>query len=243
MPVGGRFWYHCVRERCCDRRLRRPGGLSQRPPGLFVSKAMKSTPVRRRPARQSCRRTSGTSVPKNHCVFREPFTREQVDPRVKALWEKTTGQKAPFGDLRRTWQNEACARVNPYTSEFCPYRTEECAMSFLSAVQESLLPWINNPAAYFRRVARSYGARMADEKPLARERPSSNVSGERSTPNLNPKMDAGSGKVQWSALGTVLSGLTSNLAPRKPTESHGDSASDPSPTDSGSSTDATTRRA
>jgi hypothetical protein len=101
-------------------------------------------------------------------VFKEPFVREQVDPRVKALWEKTTGKPAPFGRLRMNFQREQCSRINPYAGE-CPYRVEECGMAFLSAVQNSLLPWIEDPAAYFVKVARSAGIERADNKPLARE--------------------------------------------------------------------------
>ena len=43
-------------------------------------------------------------------------------------------------------------------------------MAFLSAVQNSLLPWVDAPAAYFVKVARSAGVERADNKPLARER-------------------------------------------------------------------------
>jgi hypothetical protein len=116
---------------------------------------MKPTPKGRRPSRQSC-------------VFKEPFVREQIDPRVKSLWEKTTGKPAPFGRLRMNFQREHCSKINPYAGE-CPYRVEECGMAFLSAVQASLLPWIEDPAAYFVKVARSAGIERADNKPLARE--------------------------------------------------------------------------
>lgn len=103
------------------------------------------------------------------CIFRGTFVREQVDPRVKELWERTTGKHAPFGRLRLAFQTEHCQSINPYGSESCPYREEECAMAFLSVVQNSLLPWIDDPAAYFVTVARSTGIDRADHKPLARE--------------------------------------------------------------------------
>lgn len=103
------------------------------------------------------------------CIFRGRFVREQVDPRVKTLWEQTTGKPAPFGRLRMNFQREHCRAINPYGSESCPYREEECAMAFLGAVQNSLLPWITDPAAYFVQVARSTGIERADNKPLARE--------------------------------------------------------------------------
>lgn len=118
---------------------------------------MKSTPKVKRPSRWPC-------------IFRGRFIREQVDPRVKTLWERTTGRPAPFGRLRLTFQKEHCRSINPYGSESCPYREDECAMAFLSAVQNSLLPWIEDPAAYFVKVARSAGIERADNKPLAREK-------------------------------------------------------------------------
>jgi hypothetical protein len=117
---------------------------------------MKTTPKVKRPARWPC-------------IFRGRFIRDQVDPRVKELWEKTTGKPAPFGRLRLNFQREHCRSINPYGSEGCPYREEECALAFLSAVQNSLLPWVEDPAAYFVKVARSGGIERADNKPLARE--------------------------------------------------------------------------
>ena len=116
---------------------------------------MKTTPRRKRPARQSC-------------VFRGRFVREQIDPRVKVLWERTTKKPAPFGRLRMNFQREHCRAINPYGGE-CPYREEECGLAFLAAVQNSLLPWIEDPAAYFVKVARASGVDRADRKPLTRE--------------------------------------------------------------------------
>ena len=119
------------------------------------TEGMKTTPRVKRSARQSC-------------VFRSRFIREEIDPRVKVLWERTTGQSAPFGRLRMNFQREHCRAINPYGGE-CPYREEECGTAFLAAVQNSLLPWITDPAAYFVKVARSSGIERADNKPLARE--------------------------------------------------------------------------
>jgi len=121
-----------------------------------MSKDVKGTPKTRRPSRYPC-------------IFRGRFIRDQVDPRVKELWERTTGRPAPFGRLRLTFQKGHCRLINPYGSESCPYREEECAMAFLGAVQNSLLPWVEDPAAYFVKVARSTGIERADNKPLARE--------------------------------------------------------------------------
>ncbi len=117
---------------------------------------MKTTPRRKRPARQSC-------------VFRGRYVREQIDPQVKVLWERTTKKPAPFGRLRMNFQREHCRAINPYGGE-CPYREEECGQAFLAAVKNSLLPWIEDPAAYFVMVARMSGVDRADRKPLAREK-------------------------------------------------------------------------
>jgi hypothetical protein len=88
---------------------------------------------------------------------------------VAVLWRKTTGKAAPFGRLRLNFQREHCRAINPYGGE-CPYREEECGSAFLSAVQNSLLPWVADPAAYFVKVAHSSGVERADNKPLAREK-------------------------------------------------------------------------
>jgi hypothetical protein len=116
---------------------------------------MKTTPGRKAPARQSC-------------VFRSRFVRDEIDPKVKDLWERTTGNPAPFGRLRMNFQREHCRAINPYGGE-CPYREEECGQAFLDAVRNCLLPWVTNPAAYFVKVAKSSGITRADNKPLARE--------------------------------------------------------------------------
>lgn len=115
--------------------------------------------------RQPARLTRNNHV----CVFGGSFIREQIDPRVKEIWEKATGQPAPFGRLRRAFQTEHCSKINPYAGE-CPYRVEECAMAFLSGVQNSTLPWIEDPAAYFVKLVASTGIDRADNKPLARDR-------------------------------------------------------------------------
>ena len=103
------------------------------------------------------------------CVFREAFVREQIDPRVKEIWARHPGGRAPFGRLRKAFQQDHCSKINFYTGSECPYRVEECAMAFLSGVQNATLPWIEDPAAYFVKLVASTGITRADEKPLARE--------------------------------------------------------------------------
>jgi hypothetical protein len=104
------------------------------------------------------------------CVFRDPFVREQIDPRIQSEWKAMYGCGAPFGDLRRTWRKEHCAILNPYGSEGCSYGPKDCALAFLAAVQSSIGPNITRPAGYFRRVAKSTALVRADNKPLSRDR-------------------------------------------------------------------------
>ena len=101
------------------------------------------------------------------CIFRTEFCRAQVDPRVQSQWRARTGKAAPFGDLRRTWVREHCVRVAP-AQGLCPYREQDCALAFLSAVQTSLTAR-KNPMGYFRRVAKTLALDRLDSKPLSRD--------------------------------------------------------------------------
>lgn len=94
------------------------------------------------------------------CVFGTDFVRDQVDPRVKAEWQASRADKPKFGDLRNTFRREHCRTLNPYGSESCPFRPEDCGIAFLKAVQDSL--GARNPHGYFIKVARSSGALRAD---------------------------------------------------------------------------------
>lgn len=101
------------------------------------------------------------------CVFRTAFLREEVDPRVAAIWPR---KPVPFGDLRRTWRLEHCATVNPYgDSGLCPYPASDCALAFLATTQYVVEIGGRNPMGLFRKVARSDGLRRLESKPLARD--------------------------------------------------------------------------
>lgn len=115
-----------------------------------------TTPMAKRPASRPC-------------IFRETFVRNEIDPRVKQIWETHPGGKAPFGRLRKAFQDQHCSKINPYVGGECPYRPEECGMAFLSAIQTSTVPWVEDPAAFFVKLVASTGITRADEKPLARE--------------------------------------------------------------------------
>jgi hypothetical protein len=95
------------------------------------------------------------------CVFNDDFVREQVDPRLKAEWEDQRDDKPKWGDLRTTFRKEHCRRINPYGSENCPFKPEDCAIAFLKGVVKSMKA--RNPHGYFVQVARSSGAARADE--------------------------------------------------------------------------------
>lgn len=97
------------------------------------------------------------------CVFADPFIKEQVNPRLYAADPKT-----PFGAFQKAWRQQHCATINPYGSESCPYPPQECAMSYLMAAEEALLAK-KSRIGLFRAIAKTWGIRRADEKPLARE--------------------------------------------------------------------------
>lgn len=103
------------------------------------------------------------------CVFGGSFIREQIDPRVQAIWQERWKKPARFGELRRLFRERHCRAVNPYGSQTCPYPEKDCAMSFLRAVEVSI-DKSESSLGYYRAVCLSSGARRADEKPLARDR-------------------------------------------------------------------------
>lgn len=106
------------------------------------------------------KRNTPTEYP---CMFSTSFLREDIDPRIKKRWPK-----APFGNLRRIWREQHCKTLNPYGSASCPYRSEDCAVAFLQAVELSLSNG-EKPVAYFYRAAKTSALNRADHKPLARQ--------------------------------------------------------------------------
>lgn len=115
------------------------------------------TPVRNGRASHSRNTATSREWP---CVFNGDFIREQIDPRVKEEWTAHRTDKPKFGDLRNTFRREHCRAVNPWGSETCPFREEDCAIAFWKAVAESL--GARNAHGYFIRVARTSGALRAD---------------------------------------------------------------------------------
>ena len=105
---------------------------------------------------------------KRKCVFSTPFIREQIDPRVQEAWREAYSMNAPFAKLRQMWKTQHCVQVDPYNTG-CPYSEEDCAMSFLVAVERTVGFRPEKPTGYFRAVAHSMGLDRADDKPLARD--------------------------------------------------------------------------
>lgn len=89
-----------------------------------------------------------------------------VDPEVNTLWKTTFGKRTPFGDLRNQWRRQHCRTLNPYGSDSCPYPLQDCAVSFLIAVDATCRAKPASPVGYFRAVAKSLAAQRADQKPV-----------------------------------------------------------------------------
>jgi hypothetical protein len=127
-------------------------------------------PFVRVPMVQHARRRRASKPTNWPCVFSHPFLREQVDPRVQKQWKEHYHQTAPFGDLRRQWREQHCRTLNPYGSEGCPYRPQDCAIAFYRAVAHVCRESSTNPRGLFRIIARNSALDRADTKLLARDR-------------------------------------------------------------------------
>lgn len=99
------------------------------------------------------------------CIFHKGFVTEQVDPVVDRIWKARFHAKTPFGDLRNMWRRHHCRTLNPYgDSENCPYTEQQCARAFFDAVRTvTRVGDVKVPVGYFIRVAKSEGARRADD--------------------------------------------------------------------------------
>lgn len=113
--------------------------------------------------------TPGRTGGGNHsCVVATEFVRDQVDPRIHQMWALES--KTPkFGDLRKIWRQRHCKTLNPYGSDGCPYRPDECALAYLVCASRAARMSRTNPMGYFWTSAKSMAIQRADAKPLARE--------------------------------------------------------------------------
>jgi hypothetical protein len=118
-----------------------------------------------RPAKPTARARKPTPrIKPAECVFRKGFVTEVIDYKVDGLWKAGLGGKTPFGDLRNMFRRHHCRTLNPYgDSERCPFTQKECALAFLEAVQVTVQARPRVPMGYFIHVAKSSGARRADE--------------------------------------------------------------------------------
>lgn len=119
-----------------------------------MTRDRKTTPPSNAPARYA--RTSAEWP----CIFPTPLATDRLDPAIKRLWESHRSDRPKWGDLRTTFRKQHCRRVNPWGSETCPFKPEDCAMAFYSAVEQSL--YATNPYGYFVSICRSTGAARAD---------------------------------------------------------------------------------
>lgn len=119
-----------------------------------VTRDGEPTPADNPPARYS--RTSREWP----CIFKTTLATERLDPAVKKLWESRRSDRPKWGDLRTMFRQSHCKLVNPWGSETCPFKEEDCALAFYAALDQSLDA--RNPYGYFRSVVRSMGAARAD---------------------------------------------------------------------------------
>lgn len=89
------------------------------------------------------------------------------------------GSSAPFGELRRLWRVEHCQELNPYGSDSCPYREEQCALAFYIATERVTSRFLSSPKGYFKKYARTLAGIRADQKPLQREREERTIEAEK----------------------------------------------------------------
>ena len=119
-----------------------------------MSRERKPTPNGKPPA---CYSRTSAEWP---CIFPTPLATERLDPAVKKLWETRRDDRPKWGDLRTTFRRSHCRLVNPWGSETCPFKPEDCALAFYQALEHSLDA--RNPYAYFITVCKSMGAARAD---------------------------------------------------------------------------------
>lgn len=126
-------------------------------PRRSMTRDAQPTPARKAAARPPRYTRTSTEWP---CIFKDPIATERLDPSIKKLWESRRGDRPKWGDLRTTFRRDHCRTVNPWGSETCPFKVEECALAFYRSIEQSLNA--RNPYGYFTRVCRSSGAARAD---------------------------------------------------------------------------------
>lgn len=132
------------------------------------------------------------------CVFRHPLIHDQVNPRLGAL-----NKNAPYGAFQRIWRQVHCPAINPYGSEDCPYRAEDCVIAYWKTATDALTQAKTSPIGLFRILATRRGYDRAENKPLARDRDEAGARG-RGDPEGPRLRGSTSGPVR---IGTLLGAL------------------------------------
>jgi len=104
------------------------------------------------------------------CIFKDPVLRSLVNPRIQNAWTQE-GRKGypPYGAYTKKWREEHCSQLDPYATDHCPYRREDCAIAYMKTAIDSIEHHPDNVVAYFGQLAKWRGAERADNKPSARE--------------------------------------------------------------------------
>jgi hypothetical protein len=98
------------------------------------------------------------------CVFRDPLVKDAN----ANLYAKHP--KAPIGAFQRAWRTEHCSQLDTYGTGACPYLARDCVISYYMVADRTMNEATKSPVGLFRKLARAYGAKRADEKPLSREK-------------------------------------------------------------------------
>src|SRR6185503_10400596 len=104
---------------------------------------------------------------------------------------------------------------NPYGSSDCPYRAEDCVVSYWKTATDALNQAETSPIGLFRILATRRGYDRAENKPLARERDEAGTRGQ-GDPEGQGLQGSRSGPVR---IGTVLGSL--DLGARQPRDHKG----------------------
>ena len=138
------------------------------------------------------------AVKKYPCIFKHPLIHDEVNPRLGAI-----NPKAPYGVFQRFWRKYHCPAINPYGSEDCPYRPEDCVIAYWKTATDALNQAKTSPIGLFKILATRRGYDRAENKPLARDRDEAGAR-ERGDPARSRLRGPASGPVR---IGTLLGTL------------------------------------
>lgn len=149
---------------------------------------------------------------KHPCVFKHPMIRAEVNPRLNQINPKT-----PYGAFQKAWRQLHCPQINPYGSESCPYRPEDCVLAYYKTATDALNLAETSPIGLFRILAKRRGMDRAENKPLPRDRQVEASDRRSSDPQGSRVHGPTSGPVR---IGTVLGTL--DVGTRQPRHHEGE---------------------